>query len=75
MEVKKIQKNQVKKLNNNIRKSEINKKDFLELYDKSKKGNVDLYSLPTETVKMMCMLLEEEIKIKKRKIKMIKKTY
>ena len=75
MEVKKIQKNQVKKLNNNIRKSEINKKDFLELYDKSKKGNVDLYSLPTETVKMMCMLLEEEIKIKKRKIEMIKKTY
>lgn len=62
-------------MNNNIRKSEINKKDFLELYDKSKKGNVDLYSLPTETVKMMCMLLEEEIKIKKRKIKMIKKTY
>ncbi len=62
-------------MNNNIRKSEINKKDFLELYDKSKKGNVDLYSLPTETVKMMCMLLEEEIKIKKRKIEMIKKTY
>ena len=59
----------------NIIKSEINKKDFLELYDKSKKGNVDLYSLPTETVKMMCMLLEEEIKIKKRKIEMIKKTY
>lgn len=50
----------------NIESYEINKKDFLELYEKSKKGEVDLLSLAPETLKKMCALLEEEIKIKER---------
>ena len=53
-------------------KSEINKKEFLKLYENSKKGNVDLLTLPPETLKKMCILLEEEIKMKKRGIEKIK---
>ena len=45
---------------------ETDKKDFLELYEKSKKGEIDLLSLPPETLKKMCSLLEEEIKIKEK---------
>lgn len=51
---------------NNIESYEMDKKDFLELYEKSKKGEVDLLSLAPETLKKMCALLEEEIKIKER---------
>lgn len=45
----------------------IKKKEFLELYENSKNGKVDLLSIPPETLKKMCILLEEEIKIVKRK--------
>ncbi len=54
------------------KKCEINKKEFLELYDNSKKGNVDLLTLPPEILKNMCLLLEEEIKMKERDIELIK---
>ena len=52
--------------NDNIENYETDKKDFLELYEKSKKGEVDLLSLSPDTLKKMCALLEEEIKIKER---------
>ncbi len=59
-------------MNNNIEKYEIDKKEFLELYEKAKKDKVDLNSLPPETLKKMCILLEEEIKIKQKRIDTIK---
>ena len=45
---------------------EIDKKEFLELYENSKKGEVDLLSLSPETLKKMCTLIEEEIRIKEK---------
>ena len=30
-------------------KHSFNKKEFLELYENSKKGNIDLYAIPQET--------------------------
>ena len=53
------------------KKCKINKKEFLELYENSKNGKVDLLTIPSETLKMMCTLLEEEIKIKEKYIKII----
>lgn len=55
-----------------MKEYEMNKKEFLELYDNSKKGKVDLLSLPPETLKKMCLLLEEEIKMKESYIKKLK---
>ena len=43
-----------------------NKKEFFDIYEKSKKGEVDLFSLSAETLEKMCTLIEEEIRIKKR---------
>lgn len=54
------------------KKCGINKKEFLELYENSKKGNVDLLTLPPEILKKMCILLEEEIKMKERDIEILK---
>ena len=48
---------------------EKDKKEFLKLYESSKKGEVDVYSLPVETLKKMCSLLEEEIEMRKKRIK------
>ncbi len=50
----------------NIKNYETEKKEFLKLYEDSKKGKVDLLSLSPETLKKMCTLLEEEIKIKEK---------
>ena len=57
-------------MNNNRGKYDIDKKEFLELYEEAKKGKVDLYQLPVEKIEMMCTLLEEEIKILKKLIQM-----
>ena len=51
---------------NNRGKYDIDKKEFLELYEEAKKGEVDVYKLPPKTLEMMCTLLEEEIKLIKR---------
>ena len=51
---------------NGMREDKIDKRSFLELYEKSKKGEVDLFSLSPEKLEKMCELLEEEIKIKRR---------
>lgn len=48
------------------KKYETDKKEFFELYENSKKGEIDLLSLPPETLKKMCALLEEEIKLKEK---------
>lgn len=48
------------------KKYETDKKEFFELYENSKKGEIDLLSLPPETLKKMCALLEEEIKMKEK---------
>ena len=52
--------------NPDIDKYATDKKEFLELYENSKKGEVDLLSLSPDTLKKMCALLEEEIKMKER---------
>lgn len=59
-------------MKNNIKKREIDKQEFLELYENSKKGNVDLLTLPPETLKEMCKLLEEELKIKEKYVESLK---
>ena len=51
---------------NNIEQYETDKKEFLEIYEKSKKGEVDLLSLSPDALKKMCALLEEEIKMKEK---------
>ena len=52
------------------KKYETGKKDFFELYENSKKGEIDLLSLPPETLKRMCALLEEEINLKEKSNKL-----
>lgn len=44
------------------------KRELLEIYSKAKKGNYDLNQLPTEDIEMLNKLLEEEIKIKAKKL-------
>lgn len=56
----------------NIENFETNKNNFLELYEKFKKGEVDSDSISTETLKKICVLLEEEIKIVKKDIEIKK---
>ncbi len=57
---------------NNIEMSKIDKKEFLELYEKAKKGEVDVYQLPNDVLEKMYILLEEEIRIKERDIEILK---
>ena len=59
-------------MNNNTENFKINKKKFLELYEKAKNEKVDLHTLPTETLKKMCTLLEEEVKIKEIEVERLK---
>ena len=59
-------------MNNNLSIYYIKKKNFLELYEKAKNGKVDLYTLTPEILKKMCNLLEEEIKIKNRRIEQLR---
>ena len=56
----------------------LDKKEFLELYEKAKNNEIDLLSLDAETLRKLCKLLEQEIKIvekatldKKQRIKQI----
>ncbi len=56
----------------NIENFETNKNNFFELYEKFKKGEVDSDSISTETLKKICVLLEEEIKIVKKDIEIKK---
>lgn len=57
---------------NNTENFEMNKKEFLKLYEKAKKNQIDLHTLPEETLKKMCTLLEEEIKMKQRDVEILK---
>ena len=50
---------------NNIEKVKV-MENSRRLYEKSKKGEVDLLSLSPDTLKKMCALLEEEIKMKEK---------
>lgn len=59
-------------MKNDKEKRKIDKKEFLELYENSKKGNVDLLKIPPEILKKMCILLEEEIRLKEKEIEIIK---
>ena len=40
------------------------KKEFLDMYDKLKKGELDILSIDPDISERMCTLLEEEIKLK-----------
>lgn len=51
---------------NNVKTYEDDKKEFLQLYEDSKNGKIDLLSLSPEILEKMCILLEEEIKIKEK---------
>ena len=42
------------------------KKQFLEVYEKLKKGEVDILSMEPDKSEKMCILLEEEIKLKEK---------
>lgn len=53
---------------NNKNNYEDNKKNFMDLYEKTKKGDIDLFSIDPEKLEKMCKLLEEEIKIKERNL-------
>ena len=48
------------------------KKEFMEIYEKVMKDEIDLQILPLETIDMISILLKEEIKIKKQYIKRLK---
>ena len=48
------------------------KKEFMEIYEKVMKDEIDLQILPLETIDKISILLKEEIKIKKEYIKRLK---
>ena len=69
-----------KQVNSNIEKTaiipeeikkenyKIDKKEFMDIYEKSKTGDIDLFTIPVDKLEKMCILLEEEIKIKERNL-------
>ena len=59
-------------MNNNTENFKINKKKFLELYEKAKNNEIDLNTIPPEILKNMCKLLEEEVKIKEIEVERLK---
>ena len=48
------------------------KKEFMEIYEKVMKDEIDLKILPLETIDKISILLKEEIKIKKEYIKRLR---
>ncbi len=48
------------------------KKEFMEIYEKVMKDEIDIQILPLETIDKISILLKEEIKIKKEYIKRLK---
>ena len=44
----------------------LDKKEFFEIYEKLKKGDVDILSMDPDKSEKMCKLLEEEIKLKEK---------
>ena len=59
---------QNKLIENNKNNYVDNKRNFMDLYEKTKKGDIDLFSIAPEKLEKMCKLLEEEIKIKERNL-------
>ena len=59
-------------MKNNTENFKINKKEFLELYEKAKNDEIDLNTIPPEILKNMCKLLEEEVKIKEIEVERLK---
>lgn len=55
-------------IENNKNNYDDNKRNFMNLYEKTKKGDIDLFSIAPEKLEKMCKLLEEEIKIKERNL-------
>ena len=53
-----------KNIFNNQKKLPVPKKEFLDMYDKLKKGELDILSIDPDISERMCTLLEEEIKLK-----------
>lgn len=49
---------------NSVEKAD--KKQFLDMYEKVKKGEVDILSIDPDETEKICMLLEEEIKLKEK---------
>ena len=52
----------------NVVPKETSKKEFFDLYEKAKNGEVDLYDIDKNDLMRMCKMIEEEIKIVDREI-------
>ena len=48
--------------------TKLNKEQFLDLYERLKQGDVDIFTIDPDEVEKMCMLLEEEIKLKEKQL-------
>lgn len=59
-------------IENNKNNYEENKRAFMDLYEKAKNGDIDLFSIDPDKMEKMCKLLEEEIKIKERNLQEIR---
>lgn len=57
---------------NTISEYEKDKKDFMEIYEKVMKDEIDLHTLSAETINKISILLKEDIKIKERYVEILK---
>lgn len=46
----------------------LEKGQFFEVYEKLKKGEMDVFSIDPDELEKMCMLLEEEIQLKEKRV-------
>lgn len=46
--------------------NKLSKEQFFDLYEKLKKGDVDIFTIDPDEVEKMCILLEEETKFKEK---------
>ncbi len=58
---------------NKLEECEMNKNVFFDIYEKAKNNKIEINTIPPETYKKICILLKEEIKLKKQAIEKIKK--
>ena len=58
----------INETSSNTVQKEMSKKEFFDLYEKAKDGEVDLYDIDNENLMKMCKIIEEEIRIVDREI-------
>ena len=57
---------------NTMSEYEKDKKNFMEIYEKVMKDEIDLHTLSAETINKISILLKEDIKIKERYVEILK---